>query len=82
MDTPGYKAIPTEHGIMYIPDNLSPEQEAALIAKRLAEFDPVEEAAFLRDVEEMRAHPELCVPFEDILRDLRAMEEEPSQDGK
>jgi hypothetical protein len=78
MDHPGYKLIPTPYGIsIAIPDNLPPDEEAALIAKRLAELDPEEIAAEMRDIEERRAHPERSVPFEEILRELKLMEQEP-----
>ena len=74
MEYKGYKFIPTQYGIeIAIPDNLPPEEEAALIAKRLAEIDPIELAAELKDLEDLRAHPEKSVPFEDILRDLELM---------
>jgi len=43
MEHKGYKLIPTEYGFdIAIPDNLPPDEEAALIAQRMAELDPVE----------------------------------------
>jgi hypothetical protein len=78
----GYKFIPTEYGIeIAIPDNLPPDQEAALIAKRLAEIDPIELAAELKDLAGLRAHPERAIPLEDVLRDLESMNENVSQDA-
>jgi hypothetical protein len=78
----GYKMIPTGYGYDFaIPDNLPPEQEAALIAQRLAEFDPIEFAAELKELEELRMHPERSIPLEDVLRELgvsnEALEQEP-----
>jgi hypothetical protein len=72
----GYKMIPTEYGIdIAIPDNLPPEQEAALIAKRLAEIDPIELAAERKDIEDLMAHPEHAVPLEDILQELELLDQ-------
>jgi hypothetical protein len=80
MEYPGYKMIPTPYGIrIAIPDNLPPEEEAALIAKRLAELDPVEIEQELRELQEQIAHPERSVPFEKIIRDLELMNQEPKQ---
>ena len=71
MEHKGYKLIPTEYGFdIAIPDNLPPDEEAALIAKRMAELDPVKIEAERKDLAELMAHPELSVSLEDILRDL------------
>jgi hypothetical protein len=71
----GYKFIPvTEDYAIAIPEGLPPEQEAALIAQRLAEIDPTELARDCKDLKESIAHPEQCVSLEDILRELEAMD--------
>jgi hypothetical protein len=81
MQHKGYKMIPTEYGIsIAIPDNLPPDEEAALIAKRLAELDPVQIAAEHKELVEMIAHPERCVTLEDVLRDLGVSDEEIQKD--
>ena len=77
----GYKLIPTQYSFdIAIPDNLPPEEEAALIAKRLAEIDPIEMAAELKDIEDLMAHPEHAIPFEDIIRELELMDQTSGQD--
>jgi hypothetical protein len=81
MQHKGYKFIPTEYGIeIAIPDNLPPAEEAALIAKRLAEIDPVELAAERKELEELIAHPERCIAFEDLLREMGVSDETLEQD--
>lgn len=81
MEHKGYKFIPTEYGFdIAIPDNLPPDEEAALIAKRMAELDPVEIEAERKDLAELMAHPELCVSLEDILRDLGVSDLEIAKD--
>lgn len=67
----GHKFIPTQYGIeIAIPDNLPPDQEAALIAQRLAEIDPIELAAELKELGELLEHPERGIPMEAVLREL------------
>jgi hypothetical protein len=81
MEHKGYKLIPTEYGFdIAIPDNLPPDQEAALIAKRMAELDPVVIEADRKEIAELMAHPENAVPFEDIIRELELMDQSSSQD--
>jgi hypothetical protein len=76
----GYKFIPvTPEYEIAIPDNLPPDQEAALIAQRLAEFNPVAFAAELNDIKELMAHPERAIPFEEVFKDLDMMEQSSAQ---
>jgi hypothetical protein len=82
MEHKGYKLIPvTDDYSIAIPEGLPPDQEAALIATRLAEFDPIEMAAECKELRDLRDHPEKCIPLEDVLREMGitdlSLEEEP-----
>jgi len=78
MQPHGYKFIPTSHGVeIAIPDNLPPDQEATLIAQRLAEIDPIEVAAERKEIQRLLDNPGQCVAMEDVLRELAI---DPSQE--
>lgn len=81
MSPNGYKFIRvTPEYEIAIPKGLPPEQEAALIAQRLAEIDRTALARECKDLEDLRAHPENAIPIEDIIRDLESMGQAPSND--
>lgn len=77
----GYKFIPvTPEYEIAIPEGMPPEEEAALIARRMAELDPAALAREYKEVQELRAHPERAVPIEEILRDLESLDQATAQD--
>lgn len=72
----GYKFIPvTPEYTIVIPEGLPPEQEAALIAERMAEVDSGQFAREYAELQELQAHPERAVPMEKILQELELMDQ-------
>jgi hypothetical protein len=81
MSPKGYKFIPvTPEYDIAVPEGLSADQEAALIARRMAELDPAALAIESAELEELGTHPERAVPMAKIIRELELMDQAPTPD--